>query len=181
MSATVYGLGRLVFRQRVRVPPVRGPVARRPMPFGGGDGRGDGGGGGDGGGRPPMGPFGGLPPLMPFVTPVFDWQPPPVRGPLAVIPDADPIFSPECLWKAMKAYLDEHYYTAVGGLMGLDSNTPPQPKADYCSNFGLAMAQWEIKNDKAKAEKEADFKQRVAEFKAWSPFMAAPVNDVTLE
>jgi hypothetical protein len=131
-----------------------------------------------------MGPVGGPPPLRPppfgpLTAPVMDWQPLPVGRPITVIPDADPIMSLECLRKMLEAYLEEHYYAAASGVMGIDSNTPPQPKPDYCSNFGLVMATWEIQNGKSQAAEPEGFKQRIAEFKAWCPFQATPINDVT--
>jgi hypothetical protein len=105
-----------------------------------------------------------------------------VGGPLTVIPDADPMFTNECLRKILEAYFEEHYYATASAVMGIDSNTPPQPKADHCSNFGLVMANWEITNGKAQAkDKGGDFKQRVAAFKAWSPFLAAPVTNTVVE
>jgi hypothetical protein len=104
-----------------------------------------------------------------------------VGGPLTVIPDADPVFTNECLRKTLEAYFEEHYYAASASVMGIDSDTPPQPKGDYCSNFGLVMANWEITYGKSQAKDEDNFKQRVAEFKARSSFLAAPVNNVVTE
>lgn len=103
-----------------------------------------------------------------------------VGAPVTVIPDADPMFTDECLRKILQAYFEEHYYATAASLMDLESNTPPQPKADHCSNFGIVMANWEINNGKSKAELN-DFKQRVAEFKAWSPLTGTPTYNTVVE
>lgn len=186
MSGTVFGLGRLAGRPTVRLPPRIPPRGGPPVTFPSGGGLPPFGGGA--GGPPSSGGGGGEPPRFwkdpfgPSRAPVIER----VGGPLTVIPDADPMFTNECLRKILEAYFEEHYYATAASVMGIDSNTPPQPKTgnpktDHCSNFGLVMANWEINYGKSQANDEGDFKQRVAEYKAWSPFRAAPVTNTLVE
>jgi hypothetical protein len=180
MSGTAFGLGRLVGRPTVRLPPPRiPPLGRPPVTFPSGGGQPPSGGGT--GGPPPFGGGeGGPPPFWGFKSDPFRSRAPVferVGAPRTVIPDADPIFTFECFRKILEAYFEEHYYAAAASAMDINPNTPPQPKGDFCSNFGLVMATWEIENGKAQAgDKGDDFMQRVAEFKAWSPFLSEPVD-----
>ena len=174
MSGT---LGRIATRRqplpRLQVPSGSGPrPVPRPTAPGGATPS-----GGAGAGSPPLGKGGFYTPFKPSRAPVTPrglpdiWAPPPVA-------DLDPIFTTECLRKALEAYGEERYYQTGASVMGLDSNTPPQPKTgdprtDHCSNFGIVMAQWELSLNLKQVSKE-EFKQRVAAFKSAAPFLIDP-------